>query len=127
MRQPTETDLINDCLELLGWTNVVADAWRNNTGAAVFKGDDGRKRFVKFGRKGVSDILGVTSAGRFLAIEAKVGKNTPTPEQRAFLDGIHRAGGVALVIRDVAELNAALAHLASDPQWQPRRAHGGAA
>jgi hypothetical protein len=105
MKCGSETDLVKACLHVLAWTNVVADAWRNNTGATVYQDQNGARRFTKFGRKGTSDILGLTSTGRFLAT-------------------VDRAGGVALVIRDPLELQVALTHLAADPAWMPRRAEG---
>jgi hypothetical protein len=124
MKCGSETDLVRECLKLLGWSNVVAKAWRNNTGVAMLPGKGGKPRPVKFGERGVSDILGVTSAGRFLAVEAKQPKGKLTPEQREFLSAVHQAGGVALVIRDPVELQAALTHLAADPAWMPRRTEG---
>jgi hypothetical protein len=120
----SETDLVRQCLALLGESNVIADAWRNNTGVAYLPGKGGKPRPVFFGRRGVSDILGFTAAGRFLAVECKMPKKGPTPEQRTFLDEVHRAGGVALVVRSRAELAAALVHLALDPDWSPHRADG---
>jgi hypothetical protein len=120
----SETDLVRQCLALLGESNVIADAWRNNTGVAYLPGKGGKPRPVFFGRRGVSDILGFTAAGRFLAVECKMPKKQATPEQRTFLDDVHRAGGVALVVRSRAELAAALVHLALDPDWSPHRADG---
>ena len=38
---------------------------------------------------------------RFVAFEAKVGRDTLRPEQRAFLDKVNAVGGIALEIRDV--------------------------
>jgi hypothetical protein len=79
-------------------------AWRSNTGAARF-GD----RFVRFGVPGVADILGVLPpSGRLLAVEVKGPGGRVRPSQRAFLDNVEAAGGLALVVRDVAELERAL-------------------
>lgn len=47
-----------------------------------------------------------TRVAVFVAIEAKVGDNTTTAEQRAFLDAVHAAGGEARVLTDTAELTA---------------------
>jgi hypothetical protein len=83
-------------------------AWRQNQGALT--GTRGGKRlFVRFAAMpGISDILGVLPGGRFLAVECKRPGNRPTPEQAAFLAAVEAAGGLALVVRDVAELQAAL-------------------
>ncbi len=106
MRRPTETDLVRQCLDLLKLRGVYA--WRNNSGAFVLGKGSGR-RFFRAGAKGSADVIGVLpGSGRFLAVECKVGSNQPTADQVAFLDAVRAAGGVAVVIRDVAELVALL-------------------
>src|SRR5262245_33120475 len=98
-----ETVLVQACLELLALRRI--PAWRANTGAARMPSG----RFVRFGTPGISDILGVLPpAGRLLAVECKRAGNKPTPEQQLFLDAVTAAGGLALVVRDVTELQAAL-------------------
>jgi hypothetical protein len=99
-------DLVAACLHLLALHGV--RAWRNNT-TGVF--DPERKRFRTFsGRKGVSDILGIIPpAGRLVAVECKSGKGKLSSEQRAFLDDIAAAGGVAVCARSLDDLQAALA------------------
>jgi hypothetical protein len=76
--------------------------WRNNTGA--YRKPDGH--MVRFGTKGSSDVLGVAPDGRLLAIECKVGRNTPTEAQAHFLAEVRARGGIALVVRpdDYADL-----------------------
>jgi hypothetical protein len=85
-------------LQLLALRGVFA--WRNNSGAFVIR-EAGRRRFVRAGLVGGSDILGVLPGGRFLAVPG----NRPTAAQRAFLDQVTAAGGLALVGYDVAELS----------------------
>ena len=51
---------------------------------------------------GVPDLL-VCVAGRYLAMEVKVGKNKPTPIQLRRIEEIEIAGGRALVVRSLAE------------------------
>ena len=79
-------------------------------------------RFVRMGMKGTPDLVGWwvgcsicgepwTGAicsdqdfkpfARFVALEIKAGKDTLRPEQRAFLDKVREAGGIALEVRDV--------------------------
>lgn len=57
------------------------------------------------GRVGIPDFI-VCLQGRFIAIETKAPgkKNNTTPNQKRELASIHRAGGEALVIDDVAQL-----------------------
>ena len=58
-----------------------------------------------YGASGVPDIVACIN-GRFLGIECKTGKNTPTKLQEDNLNRIAKAGGVAVVINEhnLAEL-----------------------
>ena len=57
------------------------------------------------GWAGVSDIVGwhqrACGCPSWVAFEVKCGRDTLRPEQRAFLDKVNAAGGIALEIRDV--------------------------
>ena len=93
-------------------------AFRMNTGA--FSGEyKGRRRFVRFGKRGLSDIIGwrhedmgvddqgnwcSVSVARFLAIEIKKPGKPPTPEQAAFLAQVKAAGGLAFVATSVDDV-----------------------
>ena len=80
-------------------------AWRNNTAAVSISGVPGkRNRFVRFGLKGSSDILGILDDGRFLAIEVKAPKGRTTVEQENFLGSIRMRGGLAFVARSVEDV-----------------------
>lgn len=57
----------------------------------------------QYGTAGIPDII-VCYKGRFIALEAKVGKNQPTRLQAATIDQIRRAGGIACVVRSVDEV-----------------------
>jgi hypothetical protein len=84
-------------------------AWRQNTGGAMLKGAGGVLRPVRFGFPGLSDIIGWREPGaRFLAIEVKKPGEYPSPEQRAFLQMVHRANGVAIVAHSVQDVIDAL-------------------
>lgn len=99
----TETDLVKTCLGYLDIKGI--DAWRNNSGAVVVPGSPGRKRrCIRYGKKGSSDILGMVPDGRFLAVECKRKGKYPTKEQRAFLAMVKRNNGIALLVRDVDDL-----------------------
>lgn len=67
--------------------------WRQNTGSMYSKDN----RFVRFGFKGVSDIIGIASDGRMIAVECKVGYNKPTQFQKDFLEEIQSRGGYAIL------------------------------
>ena len=52
-----------------------------------------------FGRSGVPDIVGCVN-GKFLAVECKAGKNTPTALQLREIAAINTAGGIAIVVNE---------------------------
>ncbi len=78
-----------------------AVAWceRQNTGAAKVG-----NRFVRFGWRGCSDILGQLRDGRFLACEVKAAKGRQQPEQAFFLERVRQAGGVGFIARDCKDV-----------------------
>jgi hypothetical protein len=95
-----EAVVLRQVLDLLHLRGVFA--WRNHT-TGIW--DPARKVFrANVGLRGVSDVIGVLSGGRFLAVECKGPRGRLTDEQTVFLDNVVKAGGVALVIRDVKEL-----------------------
>lgn len=82
-----------------------AVAWveRQNTGA--FKQDG---RFIRFGWRGCSDLLGQLKDGRLLAVEVKGPKGRIRPEQAAFLEQVRGNGGMAFVARNCRDVFDAL-------------------
>jgi hypothetical protein len=79
-------------------------AWNNPTGATQIAPN----RWIRFGLKGSSDILGVLPGGRFMAIETKSKGGRLSSEQSAFLERIRGSGGVAVVVRSWQELDVVL-------------------
>ena len=81
--------------------NHPAVAWceRQNSGAAKVGG-----RFIRFGWRGCSDVLGMMKDGRLLAVECKAKGGRLRPEQAAFLDLVRRFGGVAFVARECRDV-----------------------
>ena len=90
---PLETVIVRQCLDYLQLRRI--PAWRNNT-TGVY--DPRAGKFRKFtGMKGVADILGLLPpAGRLLAVECKRPGGKTSEAQRAFLDAIEAAGGLAI-------------------------------
>jgi len=78
--------------------------WNNPTGVVRVAPD----RWVSFGKKGSSDILGCLPDGRFLAVEVKALHGRLSQEQTEFMEKVRGLGGVALVVRSFQELDAAL-------------------
>ena len=79
-------------------------AWNNPSGCTRIAPD----RWLHFGKKGSADILGCLPGGCFLAVEVKAERGRLSPEQRQFLADIKALGGLAVVVRDWRELDAAL-------------------
>ena len=79
--------------------------WRQNTGAMKIPDTSRRKgfRFLKFGKPGISDILGVARDGRMLAVEVKYGTTATTAAQLEFIAEIQRRGGRAGIARTLEE------------------------
>jgi hypothetical protein len=90
------------CLRYLEKRRILA--WNNPSGAVHIAPD----RWVRFGKKGSSDLLGCLPGGRFLAIETKAERGRLSPEQREILEQVRGLGGVALVVKSWRELDTAL-------------------
>ncbi len=74
--------------------------FRNNNGF-----DEGRQ--IKYGLgKGSPDLVGFTRTGQFLGVEVKTLKGRVSPEQKVWIALITEFGGLAIVIRSVAEAEA---------------------
>jgi hypothetical protein len=73
--------------------------WVNNTGAGMLDG----KRFVKFGLKGSSYFIGMSSDGKILCLECKTGDARQTFDQRIFQERVQKLGGRYYVIRSVTD------------------------
>jgi hypothetical protein len=85
--------------------NHPAVAWCERQNSGAFKSGD---RFVRFGWRGCSDVLGQLKDGRFLACEVKAKAGRLRPEQSDFLERVRRFGGVGIVARNAADVLAAL-------------------
>lgn len=88
-----EADVQRAIINYLQMCPAVAKAWRNNAGK-IKTADD---RLVQLAPAGTSDIIGFLKDGRFLAVEVKAGKNTPTQLQQEFIDSVNEAGGLGFV------------------------------
>ena len=64
----------------------------------------------QYGTSGIPDII-VCHRGRFIALEAKVGKNQPTKLQAVTIEQIRKAGGTAAVVRSVADVKTIISEL----------------
>ncbi len=87
-----EQAILNAVLKTIRLHPQVAWVERMNTGA--IKIDD---RFIRYGFRGCSDLIGQLKNGRFLAVECKAPGGKLSEDQAAFLDQVRKHGGVAIV------------------------------
>ena len=92
-----EGEVVHACLELLHLAGIFA--WRNNTGAVNIG-----SRFVKYGKKGSADIIGMLKDGRFLAIECKSDTGVQSPAQKLFQMQVEKNNGLYCLVTSAAEL-----------------------
>jgi hypothetical protein len=88
---PLEKIVLDQALDYLGKRGHFV--WRNSTGMMKIS-----SRFVKFGKSGSGDILGVEKGtGRFITIETKRVSEKPSTQQIEFMDEVRLRGGIAIL------------------------------
>lgn len=98
MTDKEESEVQSQCLEYLQRLGLYV--WRNNTGAYKRNGV-----FIRYGKKGSADILGITKEGKFLAVEVKREKGgVLSDEQKEFLFNITKNGGVSIVANSLESM-----------------------
>jgi hypothetical protein len=75
-----------------------------NTGAGIFQNKEGPRRFVKFGEKGMADILAFTKSGTVLWVECKGSSGKQTEFQRHFQGQIEAYNHIYIVARSIDDL-----------------------
>ena len=100
-----ESAVLDACLKALRLHRKVGWVARMNSGMLY----DRTGRPVFFGFPGLSDIVGQTVTGRFLAVECKAEGKFPTPDQIAFLERVNRHGGIGFVARGIDDVQRELA------------------
>lgn len=101
-----EAAALVEVLKALRAHPAVSWAERQNTGSARIGG-----RFIRFGWLGCSDVIGMLTNGKFLAVEVKGPAGRLRPEQAVFLERINEAGGVGFIARDCRDVINALGPL----------------
>lgn len=128
-----ETELVRAILDYLARCPGVV-AWRMNVGMAMLPGRGGQLQPVRFGVRGMADVIGwvdhcrypagepidthsnpIPCVGRgmyhvprFLALEVKRPGRPLRPEQAAFLEQVHQAGGLAARVESVDDVRRVL-------------------
>jgi VRR-NUC domain len=96
-----ESELLSFSLKYLKSKGIVH--WRVANGPVMHT--IGKRVFFKPSPiKGMPDIAGIMSCGRFFALELKSAKGRLSPEQVTWINKINDTNGVALVIRTSNEL-----------------------
>tara|TARA_R100001510_G_C7638374_1_gene196230 strand:- start:136 stop:474 length:339 start_codon:yes stop_codon:yes gene_type:complete len=98
----TEKEIENAILDYLA--HIPGTYWKNNTVGVYDPVKKVHRKPGKYHRNGVSDILGVDSSGRFIAIEVKALKGRLSENQKTFIDDINKHGGLAFVARSVDDV-----------------------
>jgi hypothetical protein len=102
-----ETQLMKSVLEYLRLV-IGIPAFRRNVGTREYLDEQGKVRLVQFNEAGMSDIWAIVSgSGVHVEIELKIGHGAraqPTETQRAWLDGVRAAGGIALAVTSLDQL-----------------------
>lgn len=77
--------------------------WRQNNGGVYDAKIGGYRR--NSSTPGISDIIGFhKKSGQFIAAEIKIGRDKLSPFQERFLADVKKAGGVAMVLRTMDDL-----------------------
>ena len=95
----SEKEILKTILEWLAIYKILA--WRNQSGIIIL--GDNKKRAIRMGTKGVSDIVGCLPDGRILCIEVKTEKGKVSDAQQDFIDKINKAIGLAFVARSIED------------------------
>jgi hypothetical protein len=104
---PLESEVLKQVLQYLYIRGVFC--WRQNQGAMITEGAGSKRRVVRFASvKGISDIVGMTPEGRFVAIEVKRPGRQLEQHQEEFLQRVRDHGGVAGCVHSVEECAALL-------------------
>lgn len=98
---PKESDIQKSILDYLLMRGYFV--WRNNTGAFGAE-SNGRKRWIRAGKKGAGDIIGLTKEGHFLSIEVKRRGQLPTDDQIRFIRSVLDNKGIAFVAHDLQDI-----------------------
>lgn len=97
-RGDREANVLRAVLSILRLDRRVAWAARMNSGAFVME-----NRYVRFGARGLPDIIGYTTEGRFLAIECKRAAGKATKNQREFMEACKKSGCLVGIARNAQD------------------------
>ena len=103
--EPLERQITHSIIEYLNYQGFYV--WKSNTGAMELPNKNGTSRLVRFGKAGMSDIIGLQrGTGRFVALEVKrpSTRNRTTTAQDSFLALVKEYGGIAGVVTSIDDV-----------------------
>jgi len=102
---PLEKDIQRAVLQFLRVHPKVAAVWRTNSGTFTEQNRDGSMRYISANTMpGMSDVCGVLKGGRAFFFEIKRPGAKATTLQLQFLQRMHDAGALALVVYSIDSL-----------------------
>ncbi len=80
--------------------------YRMNTGAALFDSpsSNGKRRFVRFGEKGMADVLAFTKGGSVIWIECKGTYGKQSEHQKSFQKEVESFGHIYVLSRGLNDI-----------------------
>ena len=99
-----ERDIQAAILHYLAKCSKVAWCHRMNVGRVKKSNPNGTARWITFGFRGMPDIMGQLTDGRFLAVEVKAQGGRVSSEQAAFIQTVEAAHGVGVVAYSVDDV-----------------------
>ena len=113
MKKTTHADLVGACLTWLQLIYPSGLFYQSNTGArAIPATPTTKRRFVRFGTRGLADITGILPGkphGIPIYVECKVGRDKQSEDQKIFETNVIGAGGIYVVARSIDDLAEGLA------------------
>lgn len=103
-----EAEILKACLHWLALHPDLGFFWRNNQNTMAYwqqKGAVIKHKGIGY-IDGTSDILGISTEGKFVAIEVKSDTGKTTQEQEDFLQAIAVRKGISGVVRNLDDLAA---------------------
>ena len=93
MKDPTEQQIKKVIADYLRYKKFIVINHRN----VGIKKENGSYIPLPAGEKGISDIIGCSPRGTFVAIEVKKKGGRPSPDQLIFLERVRQSGGIGIL------------------------------
>jgi len=101
IRKVLEKDVLKQVSQYLRLKRCLV--YRMNTGAGIFQNQNGPRRFVKFGEKGMADVLAFTKRS-VIWVECKGGSGKQSELQKKFQEDVEAYGHTYIVAKSIDDL-----------------------